>query len=121
MSAKKNLPLFAMASAGDLSTNFTSKPTMISTVDRVMLVINVTGTPTGVLSVQASIDYAPATSSKPNTGTWFNMPLSLTALAGAAQDYVIDMAATSINALRLNYVSTSGAGNITANIFGKES
>lgn len=106
-----------MANAGDLSADYTSTPTDISTIDRVFLVINVTGTPAGTLTVQASIDYV----KNQNVGTWFDMPLSLVALAGAAQDYVVDIQETSIKALRLKYVSASGAGSITANIFGKES
>lgn len=115
---KRTLPVFRIASGADLSTNYTSTPTVIASIDRVFLVISVTGTPTGTLTVQASVDYDRDLGT---AGNWFDMPLSLDALAGAAQDYVIDIQETAIKAIRLNYASTAGVGAMTATIFGKES
>lgn len=114
---KTTLPVFKMADAVSLGASYTSTPTFIDTIDRVFLVINVTGTPTGTLTVQASIDYL----NPGNAGTWFDMPLNLVPLAGASQDYVIDIQQTAIKAIRLKYTRTGSTGTMTATVFGKES
>jgi hypothetical protein len=115
---KRTLKPFILANALDLSANATSSVTVIENLDRALLHIKCTGTPTGTVAVQGSVDYD---SQSPNAASWFDLPLNLDALAGSAQDYVIDILETAIRALRINYTSTSGTGSMTATISAKES
>lgn len=128
MSKKRILPVYPIATNGDLSANFTSAPTLVHTFDRFNLLINITGTPTGTLEIQASLDYRPPVSgSAPfnaNSGTWYTLPFSATdlpPLTGGPEDYMIDFTASGMVALRVNYVFTGGTGLMNASIAAKES
>jgi hypothetical protein len=94
-----------------LAASFTSEATSIKRFDRCLLQIVCAGTPAGTLTVQGSADNI----------TFVELPLSLTVLAGSAQNYFVDIQQTAIAWLRLKYVRTSGTGTIAATITAKES
>lgn len=116
---KKTLPSYVIVAAQSLGSSFSTVPTNTARFDRVCLYMNATGTPTGVLSVQASNDYNPTTPGA--VAHWADVPLSLTALSGSPQDYFIDIQMTAIPWFRLHYVFTSGTGSLYAVISAKES
>jgi len=111
-SFKRILEPFTLLSAESMGASFSSPATSFKYMDRVMLHITTTGTPTGTLSVQTSING--------QTG-WEIVPLGMNPLAGVNDDYVIDMQVTALPFLRINYVRTSGTGTCTAVLSGKES
>jgi len=121
---KRTLPPFEIVQPTLLTSSFVSNPVSVQRLDRVGLEIIVTGTPTGTVTVQGSIDYVPPTvqiSPSVSPATWFDIPLDLDALTGGPQTYVIDMVTTAIPWLRISYTFTSGTGSMTAVIVAKES
>lgn len=115
---KKNLPVYTMADAVAIVADYTTAPTVVSTVDRFFLIMNFVGTLTGTPFIEASVDYD---RDKNIAGTWYPISFTWTTLPGADQDYVIDFTESSIKALRCGATITGGAGTFTAKIFGKES
>lgn len=68
-----------------------------------------TGTPTGTLKVQASMD--PSDSS-----AWFDIPSSSVSLAGAAGTHIWSYADVFYRYVRVVYVFSSGTGTLTLNV-----
>lgn len=123
---KRILKKYQIASSGDLSAPFTSEPTLVQTFDRFMLVVNVSGTPTGTLEIQTSIDFVPSVGGDPtnppqNPGTWYTIPFVITQPAGAPEDYIFDFTEQGLVAIRVNYGFTGGTGSMDAYIAAKES
>ena len=121
---KRTLKKYQIATSGDLSADFTSLPTFVQTFDRFNLLVNVAGVPTGSLEVQASIDYQPSNDGGTpafNAGTWYTIPFTLNAIAGAPQDYMFDFTEHGLVAVRVHYTFTGGTGTINAFIAAKES
>lgn len=79
-----------------------------------------TGTPTGVFSLQGSLDYTvdPSGAVK-NAGTWEDLGIALTAPAGAAGNDLADITITGIPWIRVIYTNASGTGTLTATGHGK--
>jgi hypothetical protein len=116
---KRTLKPYKLVDAQSLGASFTSAPTVVENLDRVALDIQCTGAPVGDVVVQGSVNYDAA---KPAAqSTWFDLPLGLTSLSAAPQDYTIDMQETALRALRIDYRRTSGTGAMSAWISGKES
>lgn len=86
-----------------------------------MMEILATGTPTGVIKVQGSLDYSPTNNSPAVGPTWFDVDLSLNALTGAPNNYFIDFTETSIPWLRVVYTRASGTGSLDVVATAKES
>lgn len=106
-----------------LAIDVTGAPFSIEGFDRCSVEILVTGAPTGTVTVQASNDFVPSNihlSPSESPANWVDIPLGLNALAGAAQNYYIDFTQTGIPWIRVNYVSTAGAGNLTTVVTAKE-
>lgn len=116
---KKILLPFVMVDNVTLDQSFSSQPVSIQYMDRCCIEIVCTGTPTGTVTLQGSTDYVPNVS--PSTANWFDISLNLVALAGSAQNYVIDMLETSIPWIRVNFAYSSGTGNMVATVTAKES
>lgn len=102
---------------GDMSLSITTAPTSIEYIDRALLTIVCTGTPTGTIEVQCSNNY----NEMSKVGTWFALDLSLTQPTGSPETYIIEMTQTAIRHLRVTYTASSGSGTMTATISGKES
>lgn len=114
MSGRKNVNVpFTVLNAQSLATSFQSIPTNIQYQDRVGISITTTGTPTGTLTIEGSIDAI----------TWFTLTFdtAIAPLSGTPNDYFFDIEATALVWIRIAYAATSGSGTMTAKISTKES
>lgn len=113
MSSRKNtIKTYTLADAQSLAASFQTVSTSVERLDRVCLYIDVkTSDAVGNVSVQSSID----------NETWVDLPLGLVSIAGADQDYFIDLQVTSIPWVRVAWTRTSGTGTLTAKLSAKES
>ena len=68
-----------------------------------------TGTPTGTLKVQASMDPA-------DSAAWFDVPSSSVSLTGAAGTHIWTYANVFYRYVRVAYVFSSGTGALTLNV-----
>lgn len=68
-----------------------------------------TGTPTGTLKVQASMDPTDA-------AAWFDIPSSSVSLTGAAGTHIWTYANVFYRYVRVAYVFSSGTGSLTLNV-----
>ena len=85
-----------------------------------------TGTPTGTLIVQVSLDYVPAAGSNNgsgtpiNAGTWTNLGASIPQNpAGSAGNTYIPIYASCADYIRLSYTNESGSGVLGGMFIGK--
>lgn len=102
-----------------MSASFETEATSIEYMDRVALRIETSGTPTGQITVQGSLDYDRLTPGF--TPSWFDIPIGLAALTGTPDNYTVDITVYSFKWIRLKYVRTAGTGTMTAKIFARES
>lgn len=116
MSSKRALLPVVIASAQSLAASFNSTPTMVTYVDNIAYLINVTTVDsTGSFSVQVSEDYAPppqGSNTPANSGTWTTLTLSGVPSVAAANDTIaISLNQLPFNAVRLAYTSSiAGTG-----------
>jgi len=116
MSSKRALLPVVLASSQSLTTSFNSTPTVITYVDNVAYVINITTVDsTGTFAVQVSEDYAPppqGSNTPANPGTWTTLTLSGTPVAAGASDTIaLSLNQLPFNAIRLAYTAiTPGTG-----------
>lgn len=104
------------------TTTYNSAPLNILNLDNIGMQINiVSGTPTGVLNVQVSIDYAQtATGEVTNAGNWITVSGgSASITAGSPTNVVFDLNNLSATWVRLQYVNASSSGVISALASGK--
>lgn len=107
-----------MATAHSLGASFQTSATSLQYLDRALLTILCTGSPTGTVSVQISNNY---NVNNPSAADWFDMPISLNALTGSAQNYVVEISETAAPWIRISFSYTSGSGSMTAVVTAKES
>lgn len=86
--------------------------------DNIGLQVQWTGTPTGVLTIQASIDYNEVNGS----GTFHDLSFTpnIGQPAGAASGYLINLNQLPFPFFRIKYVFTSGTGALSAWVTSKE-
>jgi hypothetical protein len=107
---------------GDMSGNLTSEVTVLDLLVMISYSITWVGaSPTGVVTVQVSDDYAMnSDGSVRNSGTWTDVPLSdSTNVAGNTGHGIIDLTGISSYAIRLIYTATSGTGLMQVFVMGK--
>lgn len=123
MSRKSNLLKYQVITSGNAAlSSITSSVTNIEFLDNIGYQINVaSGTPTGVIKVQISIDYAQDINGNvTNAGNWVDLtPVSQTISAGSPSPIYFDMTQLSAPWIRLVYTRTSGSGTINAFITAK--
>jgi hypothetical protein len=100
-----------LANAASLAADYTSPSLPLKYMDRAMLVITTTGTPTGQVSVQASADNV----------DFYDLPLNIAASSGSGDTFIIDIQTTAVPYVRVKYTWTSGTGTLTAVVTAKES
>ena len=116
MSSKRALLPVIIASGQSLTTSFNSAPTVVTYVDNIAYLINVTTTDSaGTFAVQVSEDYAPppqGSNTPANPGTWTTLTLSAAPVAASANDTIaISLNQVPFNATRIAYTSTiAGTG-----------
>lgn len=127
MSARKNVILpVKIISAGDASGDITGPVTTVQYQDNISFQINVvSGTPTGEIFLQGSMDYIPggAGSATPlSAGNWISLDLSPTATitAGSPANILINTAMISFPYIRVFYDRGSGTGTLDVWVSSKE-
>lgn len=119
MSGRKNFLLQApIVTAGDMSGNLTSKVTNIQGLDNIGIQWNVaTGTPSGTVSVQVSIDHneAPAAAV---TGNWVTLS-SQVITSGSPSPIIFNLQGLATMWIRTIYTASGGTGTGNAFICGK--
>jgi len=121
---KRTLSPYVIVNGTSMAGSFQSNPTSLERFDRAALEIICTGAPTGTVTVQVSVDFVPSNNylnPSVTPANWYDLPLPLVPLAGAAQTYLIDLNTTAFPWIRINYNFVGGAGNMTAVITAKES
>lgn len=123
MSGRKNTLLnFKIISAGAMVGDLVSAVTSIQFLDNVGIQANIiSGTPTGVLQVQVSADYAQTTEGGvTNAGHWVSLtPAQQSITAGAPAQTYFELTGLSAPWVRLIYTHTSGTGSLDAFITAK--
>lgn len=105
-------------SAQSMATSFNSAPIDIRWQDNCSIQVNISGTPTGTLAVQGSLDYNPITNV---AGNWIPIllpaPVSATAItitAGSPSPILLDLNQLSFPYFRLSYTAGGGTGTMDA-------
>lgn len=128
MSTRTNLRPQAVITAGDMSGNLTSAPTILQSLTRLSYEAHWSGsTPVGTLSVQVSNDYSlNADGTVHNAGNWVTLVLNVNGspsttvpVSGNTGTDFIDIDGTAAYAARLIYTFGSGTGTMTATVNGK--
>lgn len=127
-----NRPMFKPAvvvSAGDMSGNITSLPTIIQQLSMVSYAVSWAGVaPVGTVSIEASNDYSlNPDGTVANAGIWNPIPFLLDGssvvtaipITGNSGNGFIDIDQHGAYALRLTYAATSGTGQLQVVINGK--
>ncbi len=102
--------------AGDMSGNITSNAVEVKLQDNVGVQLHWTGAPTGVFSIQVSMDHREDIEGNVVVaGHWVSVILnpSITA-SGSADDAYIDLNQLSAAYVRIVYTATSGTGTLDA-------
>jgi hypothetical protein len=119
MPRKNALIPYQIVSSGNMASNVTSKVTNIQFLDNISVQANFTGTPTGTLNVQGSVDYSQdAQGNVINAGNWIT--ITTNSPSGSANQVLFDLNQLSFPYLRLQYVASSGSGTLNAYVSGKE-
>lgn len=128
MSTRPQIKPNPVITNGNMASNITSTPTILSNVTCASYSLSWTGTaPVGTASVQASNDYSlNAEGQVLNAGTWNTLTLEYGGAAvttipvtGSPGSLFIDIEKTGAYAIRLVYTSTSGTGTLNALVVGK--
>ena len=121
MSDRPFLKPSSVVTAGDMSLDVISNPTILNQKTGAGYDFTWTGTPTGVFSVEVSNTYSlNADGSANNAGSWTPITLSAPIIAsGSADNAFVNLAGLEAYAVRLVYTATSGAGTLNAVICGK--
>lgn len=96
-------------SAQTIAGNYSSPALEVSHLIVASLEYVVTGTPTGTLKAQASIDGV----------VWYDLATLTAALAGAAASGLWNLSDMGYKYVRVTYVFTSGTGVLTVNVNAK--
>lgn len=111
MSSKNVLKPVIVLNAGDASTaTLTSSSTNIQFLDDIAYQAIWTGTPTGTLTIEASLD----------NSNWATITTTFTSNpAGSASNSVANVPTAGYSYLRVKYTRTSGTGTLTIYVAGK--
>lgn len=120
---KRSLKPFVLVNAQAVAgvSSFSSNGVSTELFDRATLEIFVPGTLTGTVIVEGSSTNSNQYLSPALPVTWYTIPLSLNALSGVGDTYIVDFTETAIPWLRVTINSTGGAGTMSVVVTGKES
>lgn len=115
--AKKFLEPYKLVDATSMAADITSAPVILKHGDNVALHFKWTGTPVGTFSVEVAVQdpTSPTLADRPLDADWDALTFSpvLTAPAGAAGQFYLDLNQLSATAYRIKYTRTSGTGALT--------
>jgi len=119
MARKNVIPSFKMLDSADISTNQTSSTTNVTHLDRATIVLEWTGTsPVGVVTVEAQ---KKETQNAVADTSWIELDFGVTiAISGDTGNHVLILDNLDFTDIRLQYVSTSGVGAMTATLTAKQ-
>jgi hypothetical protein len=118
---------FTLVASQSTAANYTSPAYSILDIDVQALQVNYTGSPSGTLAVQGSVDFAEDSFGNiTNAGNWANLYFSVNGASPAASvaipsntsPVIFDMYGSGVSYIRLVYTG-SGSGTITAIVTGK--
>jgi hypothetical protein len=113
MSSRPQFNPYPVITNGDMTTNLTSKVTVVQKLSLVSYSCSWVGiSPVGTVEVQVSNDYSQhEDGTVKNPGTWNTLPLSApTGVSGNTGNGFIDLDANAGYAMRLIYLAGSGTG-----------
>ena len=122
MSSRPQLSPYPVINAESMATDIISVPTVIQKLSMISYEVIWSGTaPIGEIIVEGSNDYSEnVDGSVKNPGHWAMLPLSSsTPVIGNDDSGMIDIFATSVYAIRIRYVRSSGTGTLTVVASGK--
>lgn len=124
MSGRKNyLNSYKIINAGDVSlTSITSSATNIQGLDNVGIQVNVvSGTFSGVITVEVSADHQEINGNVTVAGNWvaLSLPVSATITSSSPTSIYLDLNQISSLWIRVKYTKTSGTGSLDAFIVAK--
>ena len=128
MATRTSLRPQIVLSAGDMSTNLTSIPTILASLSMCSYSLSWAGsTPVGSVSIQCSNDFSlNPDGTVNNLGTWSVMtvqlagvPVSVIPITGNTGTGFIDITETAAYAIRLIFTKGSGTGNLSVTFNGK--
>jgi len=108
---KENLFNILVITNGDMSGNLTSSIVDVSKINATVFYAKWTGTPTGSIKLQVSIDDV----------NWVDLPSSSQATGGAAGDFMWNVTDTNYDKIKLVYTFSSGSGTLNVQANGKGS
>lgn len=119
MASRPVLPPHPILSNEDMSSSFSSDPTVLLNLSMVSYDVSWSGsTPIGTLAVEVSNTVTfNADGSIRSAGNW--TPLTSQAVSGNTGGIFFDVVATAGYAVRLTYTATSGSGSMSAQVSGK--
>lgn len=120
--SRKVLNNYKLISAGSMASTLNSVAVNIEQMDNIAIQVNVlTGTATGALNIQVSLDYKALNGVVVNAGNWISLgsPYTQAITSGAPANTALNVQNMGFPWIRLNYTSTSGSGTFDAFIGGK--
>jgi hypothetical protein len=117
------LPKFQIITDGDMSTtSITSTVSNIEYIDNIGIQLIWTGSPTGTVAVQVSVNHAQdAYGNVTVAGTWTQLVFSSDASpAGSASNFYYNAVSIAAPWIRVVYTKGSGTGTLNAFICGKK-
>lgn len=122
MASRPILSPYLIINGASMAATITSPPTIVQNMSMISYDISWTGSsPSGVIYAQSSNTYSQnADGTVANAGDWNNLPLSTPAtVSGNTGSGVIEIDATAMFAIRIQYVPVSGTGSLSATVTGK--
>lgn len=112
---------YHLIKAVSMAASITSTPVENQYQDNVGIQLTWTGSPTGVFSIQVSVDYAvDAQGNVTNAGNWVTLILSAPiAAVGAGDTAYIDLNQLTAPYYRIVYTRSSGTGTLDGYVVGK--
>lgn len=129
MSSRPNLRPFPVILNQSMATSVNSEPSALTLVSYVSYTVTWSGSPVGILQVEACNDVGvdPNGAYIANTGTWVpiymnvNGTSSNSIVVNGAGNAFIDIDGIAAAYIRLSYTATSGSGTLNAIVAGKVS
>lgn len=109
-----------LVQAQAISADYAGPVSDIRDIDRVCYQMGITGDVQGQITIQGSVDYDPSNPTL-HPGTWIDLPITLDPIGGTSQNYLVDIQETAVPFIRPFLSYTSGNGDLTVHVSGKES
>lgn len=101
---------YVLLNSADISVTVTSNPVDVTGINGVSLSAVYTGSPVGVIKLQASVD---------NGANWSDVASSSFSISSAGV-FIWNYAPVAVPLLRVVYTATSGTGALTVTVFKKD-